>query len=1109
MITRHLPFALLLLLLGFLIQCDRISPLKTTETPEYNPMVVAFTSGLISAESNIRLRFAQDFADSVVMGTALKKEVMAFSPEVKGELFYVDQRTIEYRPASRLPQGTTFTAKAKLGKLFPESTGNNVFEFEFHTIAQHVEINIEEFRPYNDYRPESNYISGRLLTSDVADPEAVEQLLYAVQDDQKHPVSWDHNADGKEHLFIVDSVSRQNTDSEVLIHYDGSVIGAEQKGVQTFSIPSLGSFRVIAHKVVQHPEQHVVLSFSDPIRKQQFLNGLVRLETDTDLRFSVEGNNILAYPVVRQNGTVRLFVEPGIKNVANKSLKAGESLEVIFEEIQPAIQLLGNGVIIPGSQEVLLPFKAVNLKAVDLKIVKICENNIAQFLQVNQLSGNQELKRAGRLVLKKQVNLISDRSINYGSWNTFSLNLTELVRTEPGAIYRVELGFRKQQSLFPCGDAEGSGQGLTETEDNFDEMDPSELSYWDSYESYYSSYDYYYYDGYEWEDREDPCKPAYYGSRRSASRNILASNIGIIAKKGTGGDLHVTVTDLLKAEPVQNARVKVFNFQNQVMVEDVTNQDGSIKLQMDGQPFLVVAEQGSEKGYLKLNEGSALSYSMFDVSGTVVQKGLKGFLYGERGVWRPGDSLYISFILDDAANPIPDNHPVIFDLKDPRGKSVSRKVEYGNGSGFYSFRTSTQADALTGRYTITARVGGVEFNRMVRVETIKPNRLKIDLSFQQDTLYPGLGQIRGNIFSKWLTGATARNLKAEVEVVLRSLNTAFRNYDGFTFDDPSRELISYPVQFFSGTLNESGTARFARGLEISGEAPGMLTAIFTSRVFERSGDFSIDQKQVACSPYRTYVGIKTPVGDKRGMLLTDTMHRVQVVTLDASGNLVNRVGLEVNVYKLGWRWWWESSSEDLSSYVGRNYHTPVYSATLSTVNGKGTFSFRIETPEWGRYLVQVSNGTEGHAAGKIVYVDWPGWAGRARKGDPDAASILTFSAEKTTYQVGEEAVVTIPSSIEGRLLISLESGSGIIKQEWLEASGSETRYRFRVTPEMTPNIYVYASLIQPYAGTENDLPIRLFGVIPILVEDPDTRLRPVIDMPDELAPNSQVKITVS
>ena len=54
---------LLVMLLSVNLQCDRIKSIKTSEIPAFNPMVVAFTSGLISSESNIQLRFAQDFIE--------------------------------------------------------------------------------------------------------------------------------------------------------------------------------------------------------------------------------------------------------------------------------------------------------------------------------------------------------------------------------------------------------------------------------------------------------------------------------------------------------------------------------------------------------------------------------------------------------------------------------------------------------------------------------------------------------------------------------------------------------------------------------------------------------------------------------------------------------------------------------------------------------------------------------------------------------------------------------------------------------------------------------------------------------------------------------------
>ena len=401
-----------------------------------------------------------------------------------------------------------------------------------------------------------------------------------VQGNKKLPVTWDHNVGEKTHNFTIDSVIRGEKELIVEVKYNGSSISSDQDGTQEFVVPALGDFKVINNILIQYPEQHVIVSFSDPIRKNQSIDGLIRLSNDTDCRFIVEGNAIKVYPNVRQNGTLTLFVEPGIRNTAGKGLKSGESFDVVFQEIKPAVELIGQGVIIPSTDEVLLPFKAVNLKAVDLKVIRIYENNIAQFLQVNQLSGNNELKRAGRLILKKTIDLVADKPINYGQWNTFSLNLTELIKTEPGAIYRIELNFKQSQSMFSCGDQESGIEELQDDE-NYDEIEEEELSYWDSYEGYYSNWDYYYYDGYMWEDRDDPCKPAYYGKRRAVAKNVLASNLGMIAKYGSGQQLNVTVTDLLEAKGISNAKVIVYNYQQQKLDEGSTDGNGMVQFNLN------------------------------------------------------------------------------------------------------------------------------------------------------------------------------------------------------------------------------------------------------------------------------------------------------------------------------------------------------------------------------------------------------------------------------------------------------------------------------------------------------------------------------------------------
>ncbi len=1077
------------------------------DTPAYNPLITAFTSGIISSESTVQVRFAQPFPNSVGKNSPCEKGIMTLQPETAGNAFYIDQQTIEFRPEEGFKQGTAYDVKIKLNKLFPGSDSERSFEFRFFTIDQHLEIELTGFRPYNDYQPDLNNLSGTLKTSDVADPFAIRSVIGAFQEKRQLPVRWIHHKDGKEHEFLIDSIQRGEREGKVEVKYDGTPISSGQKGVQEFIIPALGDFKLIGHKLIQYPEQHIILSFSDPIRKNQYIEGLIRLSNDSDMRFIVEGNTIKAYPNVRQNGSLMLYLEPGIRNTTGKGLKEGQSISIVFEEIEPSVELLGNGVIIPTSDEVLFPFKAVNLRAVDLKVIRLYENNIAQFIQVNQLSGSNELKRSGRLILKKTIDLVADKPILYSQWNTFSLNLTDLIETEPGAIYRIELNFRQSQSMYPCKE-QIDPEKASATMEKEDHITEDDLSYWDSNESYYSYWDSYNYEGYKWEDRENPCKPAYYGNRRAVARNVLVSNIGLIAKKGAEEKLHITATDLLQATALANASITVYNFQQQVIATAITNNGGMADIVLKAKPFLVVAELGGQKGYLRLTDGGALSYSMFDVSGAVVQKGIKGFLYGERGVWRPGDSIFMNLVLDDRANPLPTGHPVTFELKDPRGKVVQKNISTVNSTGFYSFHTRTAPDAPTGRYTLTATVGGASFNKGLQVETIKPNRLKIDLSFTGDTIYPSKGAVSTHLYGKWLTGATAGNLSAEIEVLLRPATTSFKGFEDYTFTNPGKIVAQHPKMFWEGSVDNTGHAVFSKQLNISGEAPGMLRAIFTTRLFEKSGDFSIDQRSVICSPFNTYVGIKTPHGTGRNALLTDTTHTVEVATVSPSGKPLTKPHLDVKVYKISWRWWWDASYENLASYMGSSHHTPVYSTTVSTRNGHGSFDFRVNYPEWGNYLLVVSD-MGGHSAAEMIYLDWPGWVGRSRKGDPDAASILTFSSDKDVYTVGETAVITIPSSISGRILISLENGTGVLRQKWIETKGAETKFQLKITPEMTPNIYLYASLIQPHRNTDNDLPIRMFGVIPLKVEDPDTRLYPQIEMPGELSPNSTVKLKVS
>ena len=341
------------------------------------------------------------------------------------------------------------------------------------------------------------------------------------------------------------------------------------------------------------------------------------------------------------------------------------------------------------------------------------------------------------------------------------------------------------------------------------------------------------------------------------------------------------------------------------------------------------------------------------------------------------------------------------------------------------------------------------------------------------------------------------------------MHTAFKKFDDFVFDDPARSYSSDAQTIFDGTTNDKGTAIVKPNINVKNAAPGMLRASFKVRVFEQGGAFSVDQFSIPYSPYTSYVGIKVPEGNKfTGMLVTDTNHIIKVATVDGDGNPVSKSHLKVDIYKVSWRWWWDSYDGDLANYVGNTSKEIFQSMDISTVNGKGQFVLRVNRPSWGRFYVRVTDEESGHSTGQTVYIDWPAWAGSSPKGN-EGATLLSFTSDKKTYNVGEDVKLTIPSSAEGRALISIESGSKVINSFWAETTKGQTNYSFKVTPEMTPNVYVNVTLVQPHAQTVNDLPIRLYGVVPISVEDPGTHLYPVVTTPEVWKPETKSSFTVS
>lgn len=1081
--------------------------------PEFARYIEAYTSGTISKTSPIVIRLTDQMTVAHTVNEPLTEKLFSFDPSVSGTAVWTDERTLEFRPEKQLEPGKMYEVEFYLGKVIKVPDQFKTFRFNVQVLLPSFSVTSLGLKTDGDSREKMIY-TGQVETADVEDTAAVQKLVSVSYNGKSLPLQWMHDMANRKHTFWVPGIVRTNAASEMKITWDGAPIHASEKGSESVMVPAIGDFKVLNVRAVNDPETYALVQFSAPIATSQDLTGLILLSPDPGLSYTVNGSEVKLFSDAPLDGSYDLTVNPGVEDIWGEKLANGYSGSVYFENRKPYVKILGKGEILPNSGKLTLPFEACNLKAVDVSVIRIYENNIPQFFQVNDMKGGEDLRRVGRPVVQKTIPLSGDPNIDLQRRNRFALDLDQLIRTEPGAMYRITIGFRPEYSVYTCIGDDSGEQGTGEGDEYYDEYEYyGYYNQWsDEDDSFWSRYDDYYPYGYDWEQRENPCHPSYYNKEKWESRNILASNIGLTVKRGNDNGMTVLVTNLLTADPMSGVQLEVLDYQQQVICTATSDASGMARFETKRKPFLLVAKHNKERGYLKLDDGSSLLMSRFDVEGEDVQDGIKGFLFGERGVWRPGDSIYMSFILEDKSNLIPEDHPVEFQLITPKGQVYRKMMTNAGLNGYYVFRTATDPSAPTGNWTAKVTVGGAKFEKRVKIETIMPNRLKINLDFGSRKLLGMTGDDNVSLTSQWLFGAPARNLRAKVDMTLTAQSTAFDKYKDYEFNDPGASYETQLQTVFDGKLNDEGHTDFNLLVENTEGAPGLLKASFTVKVFEPGGAYSIDHVSMPYSPFESYVGLRVPKGEEPfNYLVTGKNYSVDIVNVNGQGIKINSAGeVDAELYKVEWKWWWDNSDNSVTNYSSSPYSKLIKSAKVKLTNGSGKWTVAAPEDGWGRYLLVVHDPVSGHSAGKVVYFDDPYWQTRSH-GDDDAttATMLSFSSDKPKYSVGEKVKLSVPSSKDGRMFISIENGRKVLKTYWIKTEAGQTQFEFSTDAEMAPNVYVHISLFQPHAQTVNDMPIRMYGVIPVLVEDKNTVLKPVIQMADVLRPEQPSSLTVS
>ncbi len=596
-----------------------------------------------------------------------------------------------------------------------------------------------------------------------------------------------------------------------------------------------------------------------------------------------------------------------------------------------------------------------------------------------------------------------------------------------------------------------------------------------------------------------------------ASQWLVVTDIGLTSYRGSDG-LTVIARSLATAKPLADIEIILHARNNSPLASLKTDASGQVLFApgllqgKGGRRAVRLAAMDSQYGFTFLNlEQAPFDLSDRGVAGRAAPGPLDAFVYLDRGIYRPGETLNMVALLRDQSGAAVQNPPLIMRVKDSMGKVTLERVLSPDSSGGYSNAVTLAPGARTGNWQVFLYVDTDEKpvgKAGFQVNAFKPPRLEVRLAAEGVVTPQAAAQVA--VQADYLYGSPGSALGVESWLDLRYEPHPFAAYAGYFFGKSGEKPGLAQVELPPAHTNAQGQSVLAVDLKLYGNdlvTRQPLKAVLLVEVADIDGRRVAATTSLPVRHLKEYIGLKP--GFSAGQVQAAAMADFSIIALDSSGQLLTtgtvgyrliREEIDYQWFQDGGNWGYERIVRDHEAQ--RAELSAPFPADISLPVGQG--SYRLEL----------------YGTGNILLSSYRFTAGEQLTGRSDTPDSVKVTLDRSKYQPGETAKLTIESPYPGEASLVL-AGTAVqsVSNFSLHSSDRTHTLEIPVQAEWGAGVYAMVTVYRPgddrIGGGKGAG--RAMGLVWLGVDPAGQRLEVAINSPDKTRPRQtlQIPVTVS